>query len=46
MSMADYERRKNRAWRNVLRSMRETSRYAADRGLTEERLGQLLADES
>ncbi|MES1942912.1 prevent-host-death family protein [Salinisphaera sp. PC39] len=46
MSMADYERRKNHAWRNVLKSMEDTSRYAAAQGLTEERLDQLLADES
>lgn len=46
LSVADYERRKKHAWRNVLKSMEDTSRYAAAQGLTEQRLDQLLADES
>lgn len=46
MSAADYERRQKRAWKNVLKTMDETSRYAETQGLTDERLQQLLADES
>jgi hypothetical protein len=46
MSAADYERRKRRAWKNVIREMDDTSRYAASQGLTEEQLERLLADES
>ncbi len=46
MSVADYERRKKRAWKNVLKVMDETADYAASQGLTESRLERLLADES
>lgn len=46
MSVADYERRKKRAWKNVLQVMDETADYAASQGLTESHLERLLADES
>lgn len=46
VSAEEYERRRSRAWRNLLAVMEETGRYAAGQGLTEEALDQLLADES
>lgn len=46
MSVADYERQKKRAWKNVLLVMDETAGYAASQGLTESRLERLLVDES
>lgn len=46
VSAEEYERRQSRAWRNLLAIMDETGRYAAEQGLTEEKLDQLLADES
>ncbi|QOC22062.1 type II toxin-antitoxin system Phd/YefM family antitoxin [Wenzhouxiangella sp. AB-CW3] len=46
VSAEEYERRQSRAWRNLLAVMEQTGRYAAEQGLTEEALDQLLADES
>lgn len=46
MSAADYERRRSRTWKNVIREMDDISRYAASQGLTEGQLERLLADES
>lgn len=46
MSVEDYERRRNRAWKNLVRTMAETGHYAVSQGLTQERLERLLADES
>lgn len=46
MSVEDYERRRQRAWKNLLVTLDETGNYAASRGLTEQRLEQLLVDES
>jgi prevent-host-death family protein len=46
MSIEDYERRKKRAWKNLIKTMDETGDYAASRGLTQKRLEKLLADES
>ncbi|HEX5313643.1 MAG TPA: type II toxin-antitoxin system Phd/YefM family antitoxin [Gammaproteobacteria bacterium] len=45
LSSEDYERRRRRAWKNLLRVMNDTGRFAASRGLTEERLARLLSDE-
>jgi len=46
LSAEEYQRRQTRAWRNLLAVMEESGRYAAGQGLTEEKLDQLLADES
>ena len=46
VSADEYQRRSRRAWQNLLTVMEETGRYAAEQGLTEEVLDQLLADES
>lgn len=46
MSVEDYERRRRRAWRNLLRVMDDTGRFAASQDLTEDKLARLLADES
>jgi prevent-host-death family protein len=46
MSVEDYERRRKHAWKNLLKTMDETSDYAASQGLTQAGLKQLLADES
>jgi prevent-host-death family protein len=46
MSIEDYERRRNRAWKNLVKTMTETGNYAVSQGLTQERLARLLADES
>ena len=46
MSVEDYQRRKKYAWENLLKVMQETGNDAARQGLTEEKLDQLLADES
>lgn len=46
LSAEEYQRRQTRAWRNLLAVMEETGRYATERGLTEEILDRLLADES
>jgi prevent-host-death family protein len=46
MSVEDYERRRKRAWKNLLVTLDQTGDYATSQGLTEQRLEQLLADES
>ncbi|MFU8833365.1 MAG: type II toxin-antitoxin system Phd/YefM family antitoxin [Wenzhouxiangella sp.] len=46
LSADEYQRRQTRAWRNLLAVMEDTGHYAAEQGLTEEALDQLLADES
>lgn len=46
MSAAEYDRLRGAAWDRLLESMRRSSEYAAAQGLTEEKLEQLLADES
>ena len=46
MSIEDYERRRSRAWKNLVKTMTETGNYAVSQGLTRERLARLLADES
>lgn len=46
VSAADYERRRCRAWKNSLKVADDTGRFAASQGLTEERLADLLNDES
>lgn len=46
MSVVDYQRRKKYAWKNLLDVMQETGNDAARQGLTQEKLDQLLADES
>ncbi|MEX0976625.1 MAG: type II toxin-antitoxin system Phd/YefM family antitoxin [Woeseia sp.] len=46
MSIDEYQRRKKRAWKNLIKTMDETGDYAAARGLTQKRLERLLADES
>lgn len=46
MSVEDYERRRRRAWKNLLKTMDDTGRFATSQGLTENTLAQLLADES
>ena len=46
VSAEEYERRQQRAWRNLLAVMEETGRYAAEQGLTEDKLDELLADDS
>lgn len=46
MSIEDYERRRHRAWKNLLHVMDDTGRYAASQGLTEGKLAELLANES
>lgn len=45
MSVQDYQRRRQRAWRNLIKIMDATGNYAAGQGLTPEILEQLLADE-
>jgi prevent-host-death family protein len=46
MSVEDYERRRNRAWKNLVKTMTETGDYAVSQGLTPKQLERLLADES
>lgn len=46
MSIHDYQRRQQHAWRNLIRVMDETGKYASSQGLTEETLDELLRDES
>lgn len=46
MSATDYDRRRRRAWKNLLAVADETGRFATSQGLTEERLADLLTDES
>lgn len=46
ISVEDYERRRRRAWKNLLKVADETGRFAASQDLTEDKLDRLLADES
>lgn len=46
LSAADYERRRRRAWKNLLKFADGTGRFAVGQGLTEEKLADLLTDES
>lgn len=46
LSAEEYQRRQGRAWRNLLAVMDETGSYASGKGLTEEDLDELLANES
>jgi len=46
MSVEHYERRRRRAWKNLLSVAEETGEAARERGLTEKKLARLLADES
>ncbi len=46
MSIEDYERRRKRAWKNLIEIADETGSKAAAEDLTESRLEQLLGDES
>jgi prevent-host-death family protein len=46
LSAADYARRRRRGWKNLLKVAEETGQYAKARGLTEDKLAELLADES
>ena len=46
MSVSDYERRKQYAWKNLLKTLDETSESASAQGLTSARLKQLLNVES
>jgi prevent-host-death family protein len=46
VSAADYARRRRRGWKNMLRVAEETGQYAQSHGLTEDKLAELLADES
>lgn len=46
MSIQDYERGRRRAWRRLIGVVDASGNYARSQGLTEDRLKQLLADES
>jgi prevent-host-death family protein len=46
LSAEEYQRRQTRAWRNLLAVMEEAGQYATGQGLTEEKLDELLANES
>jgi prevent-host-death family protein len=46
MSIEDYERMRGRAWKRVIETMATARKEAAGRGLTDELLDELLADES
>jgi len=46
MSIEDYERRRNRAWKNLVKTMTETGNHTLSQGPTQERLAWLLANES
>lgn len=46
LSVEDYERIRGTAWRRLRETMRVARQDAAERGLTDERLDELLADES
>jgi prevent-host-death family protein len=46
LSVEDYERMRGAAWRRLTETMEVARREAADRGLTDEQLDALLADES
>jgi prevent-host-death family protein len=46
MSIEDYERMRGAAWKRLSETMATARRQAAERGLTDELLDELLADES
>jgi antitoxin Phd len=46
MSVENYERMRGAAWEGLLATMETTRKEAAGRGLTDELLDELLADES
>lgn len=46
MSIEDYQRRRKRAWKNLIKTLEDTGAYATSQGLTQERIEQLLSDES
>ena len=46
MSVEDYERMRGAAWERLFATMEMARKEAAARGLTDERLDELLADES
>lgn len=46
MSVEDYERMRGAAWKRLFETMETARKAAAERGLTDELLDQLLADES
>jgi prevent-host-death family protein len=46
MSIEDYERMRGAAWKRLLETMARAHKQAAERGLTDELLDELLADES
>jgi hypothetical protein len=46
MSIEDYERMRGVAWKRLVETMVTARKEAAGRGLTDELLDQLLADES
>lgn len=46
MSVEDYERMRGAAWKRLFETMATARKEAAGRGLTDELLAELLADES
>jgi prevent-host-death family protein len=46
MSVEDYERMRGAGWKRLLETMASARQQAAERGLTDELLDELLADES
>jgi prevent-host-death family protein len=46
MSIEDYERFRGAAWKRLLETVETARKEAAGRGLTDERLDELLVDES
>ena len=46
LSVEDYERLRGAAWQRLFETMAPARKEAARRGLTDERLDELLADES
>lgn len=46
MSIDDYERMRGAAWKRLSETMATARKQAAERGLTDELLDELLADES
>jgi prevent-host-death family protein len=46
LSVEEYERMRGAAWKRLAATMEAARREAAERGLTDERLDELLADES
>lgn len=46
MSVEDYQRQRGKAWQRLVESSQRSSEYAEQRGLTQDKLDELLADES